>query len=67
MANVIFTPNAGVQGYNHDVVCAAPKGASNQLQTVYRGDAIPVSAPSGYGAELVTRFYNGLLVNNIGQ
>lgn len=67
MANVVFTPNPGVQGRVNDVVCAAPRGASNQLQTVYSGDSKPSSAPSGYGLELSTRLYNGILVNNIGQ
>lgn len=67
MSNIVISPNPGVQGYTHDVVCQAPKGATNQLQTVYHGDAKFSAAPSGYGAELSTRLYHGLLVNNIGQ
>lgn len=67
MTNVVFTPNPGVQGHVHSIVCQAAKGNSNQLFTIYTGDAQPSVAPSGYGSELATRFYNGLLVNNIGQ
>lgn len=66
-ANVVFTPNPGVQGFTHSVVCQAAKGNNNQLFSTYHGDATPSAAPSGYGLELSTRFYNGLLVNNISQ
>lgn len=65
--NVVFTPNPNVPGYVDSIVCGAPVGASNQLQTVYRADAKPSMAPSGYGSILATRYYHGLLVNNISQ
>jgi hypothetical protein len=65
--NIMFTPNPGVLGFTHDVVCQAPKGAGNQLQTVYRGDASIQPNGSGYGAMMASRLYHGELVNNIGQ
>lgn len=65
--NVVMAPNPGVTGYVHDVVCQAAKGNSNQLFTCYHGDATITLPPSGYGSELATRLYHGLLVNNIGQ